>query len=113
MAFVLVGCGLWFGLTRTEPGRRLLHRVRRALTPAAVGEPPVEPQTSANEDHKFLLDQCKGDKAELLRRLEVEARRNPGLGEEQVYRKAIRTWFVENRGGTHGSIGEELDDTWL
>jgi len=69
--------------------------------------------TSIAQDHEFLLTRCDGNETELLRRLEAETRRNPGLGEAEVYRKAIRTWFVEKRGGTHGAIAEELDDTWL
>ena len=113
VAFGLIGLGLWFGLMRTEPGRRLRSKVGRALARTAGGEAPAESSTSPNEDHQFLLDQCNGDNAELLRRLEAEARRNPGLANDQVYRKAIRTWFLENRGGTHGSIAEELDDRWL
>jgi len=77
--------------------------------------PPDSPQpgTSVNQDHDFLLSRCNGNEDELLRRLAAETRRNPRLTEPEVYRKAIRTWFVEKRGGTHGAIAEELDDTWL
>lgn len=74
---------------------------------------PQPPATTPNEDHRFLLEKCRGDERELFRRLEVETRRNPELNEAELYRRAIRSWFVENRGGTHGSIAEELDDTWL
>ena len=37
----------------------------------------------------------------------------PGLDETELYRKAIRSWFLEKRGGTHGAIADDLDDTWL
>jgi hypothetical protein len=109
----MIGFGLWFGLMRTEPGRRLRSRLGRSMARAASGEEPEPRGTSSSDDHRFLLEHCNGNEAELLRRLEVETRRNPGLSDDEVYRKAIRTWFLENRGGTHGSIAEELDDTWL
>ena len=116
VVFALVGFGLWFGLMRTEHGRRLRGRFASSAGNASAAESD-EPQpglgTTTSEDHEFLLERCNGDENELLRRLEVETRRNPGLNEAEVYRKAIRSWFVEKRGGTHGAIAEELDDTWL
>ena len=116
VAFALVGFGLWFGLMRTEPGRRLRGKIASSASnasAAAGGEPRPELGTTTSEDHAFLLERCRGDEAELLRRLEAETRRNPSLNEAELYRKAIRRWFVEKRGGTHGAIAEELDDTWL
>ena len=116
VAFALVGFGLWLGLMRTEPGRRLRGRISRNASnasAAASGEPQPELGTTTNEDHVFLLARCGGDEAELLRRLETETRRNPSLNEAELYRKAIRSWFVEKRGGTHGAIAEDLDETWL
>ena len=113
VAFVLVGVGLWFGLMRTEPGRRLRGKLADRGAAAASGEPQPERGTTASEDHEFLLTRCNGNEDELLRRLQVETRRNPDLNEVELYRKAIRSWFVEKRGGTHGAIAEELDDTWL
>ena len=67
------------------------------------------------DDHAFLLDVCAGDGAEVLRRLEAEVRRNPGIDDAQAYRRAIRSWFLEHRGGTHGEVGGESrgGDVWL
>ena len=113
LAFALVGFGLWFGLMRTEPGRQLRGKLASRAARAASGESQPELGTTPGEDHEFLLARCGGDENELLRRLEAETRRNPGLSEVELYRKAIRSWFVEKRGGTHGAIAEELDDTWL
>ncbi len=113
LAFAVLGFGLWFGLMRTGLGRRLRGKLAGGMARAASGEAPAERSTSSREDHQFLLDRCNGDEAELLRRLEAETRRNPGLSDDEVYRRAIRTWFLDNRGGTHGAIAEELDDTWL
>lgn len=117
VTFAAIAFALWYGLMRTEPGARLRsaigRRMMRASTRAAAGGSAEPPGTTTGEDHRFLLEKCRGDERELFRRLEAEQRRNPRLDEAEVYRKAIRTWFVENRGGTHGSIGEDLDDTWL
>ena len=110
--FAVAAYGLWFVAMRTELGRRARVWLGSGMARAASGEPP-EPTTSSGEDHDFLLARCNGSEQELLRRLEVETRRNPDLSDAEVYRKAIRSWFVEKRGGTHGAIAEELDDTWL
>ena len=112
LLFAAAAFGLWFFLMRTEPGRRLRGWLGSGMARAAGGE-PREPTTTTGEDHEFLLSRCNGNEEELLRRLEAETRRNPGLDETELYRKAIRSWFVEKRGGTHGAIAEELDDTWL
>jgi hypothetical protein len=98
---------------RTDPGRRLRGKLGTRMARAASGDQKAPPGTTASEDYQFLLERCEGDEAELERRLEAETRRNPDLGDGEVYRRAIRTWFLEKRGGTHGAIAEELDDTWL
>ena len=111
--FAAVGFGLWFGLMRTDAGRRLRGKIGTRMAKAQQGGQAEPRGTSTSEDHVFLLERCNGDEDELLRRLEVETRRNPGLDEAELYRKAIRAWFLEKRGGTHGTIAEEMDDTWL
>ena len=112
LALLAVGAALWWLLRRDSASGD-----GRGTIPGEMSDPSDDdsPQlgTSVNQDHDFLLSRCNGDESELLRRLEAETRRNPGLSEAEVYRKAIRTWFVEKRGGTHGAIAEELDDTWL
>lgn len=112
LLFVSVGAAAWYIFTRTQWGLR----IRRWLQAGAQAAPESEqdmPGTEPSEDYVFLLDRCKGNEAEVLRRLEVETRKNPNLTEPETYRRAIRSWFVEKRGGTHGSIAEEFDDTWL
>ena len=113
IAFAVVGFGLWFGLMRTGAGQRLRGRIGARISRAQQQSQDDPRGTTTTEDHQFLLERCNGDEAELLRRLEVETRRNPGLDETELYRRAIRTWFLEKRGGTHGTIAEEMDDTWL
>ena len=112
LLFVSVGAAAWYILYRTQLGLRVQRRLRASAQAAAESEKDV-PATEPNEDYAFLLERCKGEEAEVLRRLEVETRKNPNLTEVEVYRRAIRAWFVEKRGGTHGSIAEELDDTWI
>jgi hypothetical protein len=113
VGFAVLAFVAWFAAMRTEPGRRLRgwlgSRMMRA-SGAGSGSPRG---TTTSEDHRFLLERCNGDEAELLRRLEAETRRHPGLEETDLYRKAIRSWFLEKRGGTHGAIADDLDDTWL
>ena len=112
IALVVVGAALWWFLRRGSSGG--LGRGRMAgQMPDPSDSDPSQPGSSINQDHDFLLSRCNGDEQQLFRRLEAEMRRNPGLSEAEAYRKAIRTWFVEKRGGTHGAIAEELDDTWL
>ena len=113
LAGVGVVAAVAFVLLRTPLGARLQRRVRAGVQAASESANAEASGTTTNEDYAFLLERCKGDEAEVLRRLEVETRRNPNLDEAQLYRRAIRSWFVEKRGGTHGSIAEELDDTWL
>ena len=112
LLFVAVGAVAWFVWARTGFGRAMKRRMQAHAMAAQEGEGEGR-GTDVNEDYEFLLQRCKGDEAEVQRRLEVEARKNPNLEEEQLYRRAIRAWFQEKRGGTHGSIAEELDDTWL
>lgn len=79
----------------------------------ADGAPALPNSVRADVDHEFLLARCGGDEQEVFRRLEVEVRRNPNLSDGEAYRRAIRSWFLEKRGGTHAAIAEELDDRWL
>jgi hypothetical protein len=111
LVFAAVAFALWFAAMRTEPGRRVRGWIGARMLRASSPQP--QRATTTTEDHRFLLDRCSGDEDELLRRLEAETRRNPGLDEAELYRKAIRTWFLEKRGGTHGAISDEIDDTWL
>ena len=112
LALLAVGFALWWFLRRgTASGGGRGTMAGEMADPSDNDSP--QRGTSVNQDHDFLLSRCNGDESALLRRLEAETRRNPGLSEAEVYRKAIRTWFVEKRGGTHGAIAEELDDTWL
>ena len=107
--FLMIGVLVWLALTRTAAGRRLQAKLGGTSIAAA-------PAAAANEDHEFLLRVCGGDEGELFRRLEVETRRNPNLEEGMLYRRAIRSWFHEKRGGTHGEPGgegSEGSDTWL
>ena len=113
LVIVLVAGAIWFGLFRTGAGRRLRGRIASNAAAAQSGEVPPQRETTMNEDHEFLLVRCNGDEAEVARRLEVETRKNPNLTDEEVYRRAVRAWFLEKRGGTHQTIAEELDDTWL
>jgi hypothetical protein len=109
--FVVLAAVLALVFSRTPGGRRVYAKLRGAAGPDS---PPQK--AAPNEDHAFLLTACDGDEDELLRRLEVEVRRNPDLDEAQVYRRAIRSWFQEKRGGTHGEPGgegSEGSDTWL
>jgi hypothetical protein len=110
--FISAGAAAWYILFRTQLGLRIRRRFQAGAQSAAESERDV-PGTEPSEDYAFLLERCKGNEAEVLRRLEVETRKNPNLTEAETYRRAIRSWFVEKRGGTHGSIAEELDDTWL
>jgi len=89
--------------------------LQQAENDAAASAAGASPARSGRDDHDFLLAKCEGDEAELQRRLEAEVRRNPNLPEDQVYRRAIRSWFQEKRGGTHGDVGGESnsDDIWL
>lgn len=112
IVLVALGVGLWLLWRRRSTGSAARGRMTGEMSDPDQADSP-QLGTSINQDHDFLLTRCDGNEAELLRRLEAETRRNPGLSEAEVYRKAIRTWFVEKRGGTHGAIAEELDDTWL
>jgi hypothetical protein len=111
--FGVVAFALWLAVMRTEPGRRLRGWVGSRMMKASSARSASPRGTTTSEDHRFLLDRCNGNEAELLRRLETEIRRHPGLDETEAYRKAIRSWFLEKRGGTHGAIADDLDDTWL
>ena len=111
LVLLVVGVGLWFLVRQPSSDGSAEGRMRSEMDETPPDSP--QPGTSVNQDHDFLLSRCNGNEDELLRRLEAETRRNPRLTEPEVYRKAIRTWFVEKRGGTHGAIAEELDDTWL
>lgn len=112
LLLVTIGCGVGYFLFRTQPGLQIRRRFAAGAQESAESEAPVA-GTEPNEDYAFLLERCGGSEKEVLRRLEVETRKNPNLSEAALYRRAIRAWFVEKRGGTHGSIAEELDDTWL
>lgn len=94
-------------------------RAARAGEPASsrardgVGDGASDVAPTIDADHAFLLARCAGDEGEVFRRLEAEIRRNPSLDEREAYRRAVRTWFLEARGGTHGTIGEGVEDVWL
>jgi len=117
LGLLVLGVVVALVLSRTEAGRRLLSGRREAGGGRAADEPgriaPGRSAAAPHEDHQFLLDACGGNEEHLLRRLEAEIRRNPDLSEAQLYRRAIRSWFQEKRGGTHGMPGGEDDDTWL
>ena len=75
---------------------------------------PSPDECLAGTGHKGeLFGFAAGDEGEVFRRLEAEIRRNPSLDEREAYRRAVRTWFLEARGGTHGTIGEGVEDVWL
>ncbi|MEE3329421.1 MAG: hypothetical protein VX246_01015 [Myxococcota bacterium] len=112
LLFVSISCVVGYFLFRTQSGLQVRRRFAAGAQESADSETPVA-ETEPNEDYAFLLERCGGSETEVLRRLEVETRKNPNLSEAALYRRAIRAWFVEKRGGTHGSIAEELDDTWL
>lgn len=112
LLFVSLAGVAWYVLFRTQSGLQIRRRFAAGAQESAESETSVA-GTEPNEDYAFLLERCSNSEAEVLRRLEVETRKNPNLSEATLYRRAIRAWFVEKRGGTHGSIAEELDDTWL
>ena len=112
IAAAVAGVALWWFLRRGSSAGGSRAKISGQMPDPSDSDAP-QLGTSINQDHDFLLSRCNGDEQELFRRLEAEMRRNPGLSEAEAYRKAIRTWFVEKRGGTHGAIAEELDDTWL
>ena len=104
LALVGIGGLLWLLLRRNSSAGASRGNMGGKMSEDSESDSP-QLGTSINQDHDFLLSRCNGDERELLRRLEAETRRNPGLSEAEVYRKAIRTWFVEKRGGTHGALG--------
>lgn len=71
----------------TKRGRRLGARIglRKRIVGAAPGE-----------DVEFLLQRCRGDHAEVARRIAAERDRFPALTEADHYRRAIRRLLAES-----------------
>ena len=71
----------------TATGRRLVAKVG-LRGPVAGGAP--------GEDVEFLLRRCRGDVAEVARRVAAERERFPALTEADHYRRAIRRLLAES-----------------
>ena len=71
----------------TTPGRRLVAKLG-LRGPVAGGAP--------GEDVEFLLQRCRGDAAEVARRVAAERERFPALTEADHYRRAIRRLLAES-----------------
>jgi hypothetical protein len=80
--------GIILGVFLTMPAGQALAR-RLGLDGLVRGAP-------STGDREFLLRVCSGDRAEVERRLAVERARFPDITDEQIHRRAIRT-YMNNR----------------
>ena len=86
----LLAAGMIVGVFLTMPaGQALARRLgldRLGLHRIVRGAPPPG-------DREFLLRVCRGDRAEVEQRLAAERARFPDMSDEQIHRRAIRTYM--------------------